>query len=440
MMKLEFTPTKNGIIVDEENNFEILIRASSDLKQPSSSSERLPLNLSLVIDRSGSMQGKPLAEAKKCAAMLVDRMNGRDQLSVITYDNRVDVIFPMTKVSNKALLKNKIADIQGGGMTALYDGWSVGADQVAECCNQNYLSRVLLLSDGQANRGLTDEIAITSHCKKMAEAGIVTSTYGLGTHFNENLMTAMATSGQGQSHYGQTAEDLMEPFHEEFDLMEAIIARQLKLQILPEVGASFEVLNGYTRDQEGRFSLPDLTYDADVWALLKIKLTKDICDKPVKAFVKILTATIDFVDTEGAECRTEPLVVNLEIQLSDTIAELAIDETVNLRSIELRAATFQEQAQMAAREGDWSRVDQIMEKLKKLGNENAWINASLERLKFYSEGRRQEEFSKEARYKSSRMRSRSVSRDENEASFSVASESAMPSYLRRKIEQGKKQT
>ena len=49
MMKLEFTPTKNGIIVDEENTFEILIRASSDLKQPSSSSERLPLNLSLVI-------------------------------------------------------------------------------------------------------------------------------------------------------------------------------------------------------------------------------------------------------------------------------------------------------------------------------------------------------------------------------------------------------
>ena len=89
MINIEFTPEKNGILAGEANTFEVLLRASSELQQPSSSSKRLPLNLSLVIDRSGSMHGRPIEEAKKCAAMLVDRMNANDQLSVVTYDSLI---------------------------------------------------------------------------------------------------------------------------------------------------------------------------------------------------------------------------------------------------------------------------------------------------------------------------------------------------------------
>ena len=200
MINIEFTPEKDGIVTGEENTFEVLLRASSNQKQPSGSTKKLPLNLALVLDRSGSMQGRPLEEAKKCAAMLVDRMSENDMLSVTTYDSRVDVIIPTTKVVNKNLLKNKINQINSGGTTALYDGWSIGAEQVAEFADNNSLSRVLLLSDGQANHGLTDEETITSHCGTMAENGVTTSTYGLGPRFNENLMSAMATAGQGQSH------------------------------------------------------------------------------------------------------------------------------------------------------------------------------------------------------------------------------------------------
>ena len=160
MVNLEIIPIKNGIITSEENTFEVLIRASSDLKPTSKVDKRLPLNLSLAIDRSGSMQGQPLDEAKKAAAMVVDRMNENDQLSVVTYDDQVQVVFPKTKVHNKALLKQLISGIQPGGMTALYDGWSVGADQISGPSSKKYFSRVLLLSDGQANHGLLDADAI----------------------------------------------------------------------------------------------------------------------------------------------------------------------------------------------------------------------------------------------------------------------------------------
>ena len=439
MINIEFTPEKDGIVAGEENTFEVLLRASSDLMRPTVSDKKLPLNLALVLDRSGSMQGRPLEEAKKCAAMLVDRMGEDDMLSVTTYDSRVDVIIPTTKVVDKNLLKDTINQINPGGTTALYDGWSIGAEQVAEFADNNSLSRVLLLSDGQANSGLTDEETITSHCGTMAENGVTTSTYGLGPRFNENLMSAMATAGQGQSHYGQTADDLMDPFSEEFDLMEAIIARRMRLRISPEVGVSFELLNHYPTDREGRFILPDLAYGADVWALLKIKVAKSLCEAARGSSLRLLTSTIDFIDPDGNEVRTAPSVMTIELHSPDAYAELTMDDTVRQRSIELRAATASATSARSSKRWRLGQNRSHYGRPRAIGKGNAWLKASIQRLRTYSQTRRRDDFAKEARYKSDRMRRRSVSRYENMDSYSEASESAQPSYLRRKLEQGKKQ-
>ena len=437
MIDIKFTPEKNGILLNQENTFDVLLKISSEVEDSPKETERLPLNLSLVIDRSGSMNGEPLEEAKKCASMLVDRMSEKDRLSVVTYESHAEVLVTSQPVSHKSRLKSQIRGITTGGMTALYDGWSLGAEEVAKNSNDNFISRVLLLSDGQANRGLTDDDVIASHCRKMAEAGVTTSTYGLSEHFNENLMAGMASAGQGQAHYGQTAEDLMDPFQEEFDLLEALLARRMRLRILPEKGVNFEVLNGYSQDKEGRFIMPDLAFGADVWALLRIKVNADLCSKKSGSKLKLLSAYIDYLDQDGADQRSDTSKMTIDLCTQEQFAVLEADDTVQLRTAEVRAATLQENAQVAARAGNWSEVDKIMVELDALGKDNEWIKVSVERLRSYSEAREQESFSKETLYKSRRMKQRRVAK--NEARFSIASESMKPSYLRRKTEQGKRE-
>jgi Ca-activated chloride channel family protein len=439
MIDIKFNPEKNGLLINQENKLNVLLNISKEVKESPKQVERLPLNLSLVIDRSGSMNGEPLDEAKKCASMLVDRMNENDRLSVVTYESDAEVLVASQPVSHKEHFKSQINSIRPGGMTALYDGWSLGAEEVAKNSNGNFISRVLLLSDGQANQGLTDDGVIAAHCQKMAEAGVTTSTYGLSEHFNENLMAGMAYAGQGQAHYGQTAEDLIDPFKEEFDLLEAVLLRRIRLRLMPEKGVSFEVLNGYSQDNEGRFIMPDLALGADVWALLKIKINSDLCDKTAGKKIKLISAYIDYLEHDGLEQRSDTSKLTIDLCNQEKFDSLEVDETVELRASEVRAATLQENAQVAARAGNWSEVDKIMIELVELGKDNEWVKATAASLRRYSLDRHAEAFSKESLYKSRRMKQRYVAREEARFVMESRSMPSQPSYLRRKIEEGKRE-
>jgi len=100
------------------------------------------------------------------------------------------------------------------------------------------ISSPVAIAPAKANCGETRVDVIARHCAELAAADVSTSTYGLGENFNEDLMAEMAKSGQGQAHYGRTAEDLIDPFQQEFDLLSALIARKLRLGLSPEPGVT----------------------------------------------------------------------------------------------------------------------------------------------------------------------------------------------------------
>ena len=436
MINLNFKTEKNGISPSSHEEIYTLLQINSDEQRPDR--ERSPLNIAIALDRSGSMRGRPLSEAKLCIEMMIDRLSSEDHFSFVTYDNNVDVVVPSTKASNKEWLKVHVRSIRSGGMTALYDGWSSAAAEAAKNVAKKSISRVLLLSDGQANEGLTDQDEIASHCAQMASVGVSTTTYGLSENFNENLMSAMAKSGKGMAHYGQTADDLADPFQSEFDLINALTARDLKLHLIAEPGVEFEVMNKFQRNLDGSFVMSDLAEGGELWALLKIKVSKNNLNRSTYGKLRILSAFLDYKTMDGESCRTEHSHLNLDL-ISDTdFASLETEELVSLRKVELEAANLQDAARVAARRHDWHEVNDLIAQLDVLGVENAWVKESTKKLREYADRRETERFSKEAFYKSDRMRTRMGVRNESASYIPDVEAMEVPSFLRRKVEFGKK--
>jgi Ca-activated chloride channel family protein len=400
--------------------------------------DRKALNLSLVLDRSGSMNGQPMEEAKRCAAYIIDNLTEKDRVSLVIYDSEVSVMVPSTPVADKALFKRAIHEIYARGMTALFDGWEAGARQGLVANDGDYLSRVLLLSDGCANQGLTDTAEIARHCADMASAGVSTSTYGLSHHFNEDLMVEMAKAGAGQSYYGESAEDLMDPFQEEFSLLSSLCARNLKLSLSAPTGVQFELLNDYKQLEDGSWRLPDVSYDGEVWALVKITVPADLPAPANGGDMEILKGFLSFsdIDTDLADTRSYSL--RLPQLPAEAWAAIAENESVKARMQEVRVAQIQQQLRTAARRGDWRTVEELIKQAELEAGDNAWLKASLVSIKRYATARDEARMSKEARYSSKRMMTRMASVDEISNDYSLFDEARKAKHLRRKGEQGKR--
>lgn len=189
-------PRRPGLKAGTDNVVEVLVRIQAPAAPIGHVAERPPQALSLVIDRSGSMAGRPLEEARRCAEYVIGKLRPTDAVSLVQFDNRVQRLWPAVSLGDGAPLRAAIAGIQSGGNTHLHGGWREGADTLSDVAGQG-LKRVILLSDGQANEGLTEPAAIAAQCAEWAAKGITTSTYGLGIRPHPaRLCTPIAQRGQ----------------------------------------------------------------------------------------------------------------------------------------------------------------------------------------------------------------------------------------------------
>ena len=204
---------------------DIVVRVQAPDRVEEIKQAHISKRLALVVDRSGSMSGQPLAEALRCVMHIANHLTPQDEMSLVVYDDKADVLVPLRKVASVTEIQRAVDHVTEGGSTDLFAGWETGAKQL-EGGSDGAISRVILLSDGQANRGETDIATIEDHCKRWLQKGVSTTTVGLGRGFNEDLMNAMARAGGGQQYYGQTAEDLYDSFEEELSLLQAMYLRK----------------------------------------------------------------------------------------------------------------------------------------------------------------------------------------------------------------------
>ena len=432
MINLELIPLKPALLQGFDNETHVLFRASAEA-QPNLMDSRKPLNIAIAIDRSGSMSGPPLAEAKKCAIAIIERMSPTDRVAIITYDSEAQVVVPSTNVTDRSAIQNRIRAITEGGTTALHDGWLLAAEEVARKQSKDGINRVLLLSDGNANVGLTDVPTIVEQSAKMAEAGITTSTYGLGHHFNEELMVAMAKAGLGQSYYGESAEDLSDSFGEEFDLMLNTLATRLSMRATAAESVEIELVNKLHQRKNG-WALPDLAEGGDVWALFRIFVPKHmLCSS-----TPLLSCELEYADKDGQLHSMQHPMLALPTLEDAAFAAVAPNRTVSARVTELQISELQETARRHAEHGEWDQVDEVIAKARDMAKESPWLRSNVEALERYAKRRERARFSKEAMYSASRLNARLTDRAEAFASYEPRLEASKPAYLRRKSERGKR--
>jgi Ca-activated chloride channel family protein len=253
-------PLRPAVAADQPSALELLISvASPELPPELQARPRPPLNLALVIDRSGSMSGSKLSYARKAARFLAGELTARDRLAIVTFDDGVKVVMPSTPVSDPQPFLAAINTIHSGGCTALFDGWLAGATQVAQHLDPAALNRVLLLSDGQANEGLTDHKEIASKVAGLTARGISTSAFGLGYGFDEDLMGAMASSGDGTLAFIESPGQLADLYASELKGLASTLGKRVSLGIRAKGGAELvDVLNDLAATEFGNFRLPNL--------------------------------------------------------------------------------------------------------------------------------------------------------------------------------------
>ena len=252
--------------------------------------ERVPLNVALVLDRSGSMGGEKLRQAREAALTALDYLHADDLFSLVTYDSNVRVLVPATRVGDRYELRRAIESIRAGGNTALFAGVSKGVAEVRKFLDDNHVNRVILLSDGLANVGPSSPDELGRLGRRLGREGISVTTIGLGLGYNEDLMVQLAGNSDGNHVFVEQASDLARIFRSEFGELSTVVAQDLNVIIRCEPGVRPLRLLG--RDGEIRGQRVEVRLN-QLYALQEKYLTLEVEVDPTAAGRKRSLATVE---------------------------------------------------------------------------------------------------------------------------------------------------
>lgn len=244
---------------------EVIVQVEIEARKPDRGGHRVPMNLAVVLDRSGSMQGAKIEKARQAACVAVDQLADDDLFSLVIYDNETDVLLRPERVGgsrHREELKSAIDRIRPGGGTALHAGVTVGARQIRQNLAKERVNRVILLSDGLANVGPSRTSDLVALGRELRGEGIAVTTIGLGDDYNEDLMTALAEASSANYYYVKDAEKLPGIFAEELGVARSLLAREVTIRITVPDGVRLREIIGRPeiecRGRNAEIRMPEL--------------------------------------------------------------------------------------------------------------------------------------------------------------------------------------
>lgn len=228
-VRVEARPSSTWLPADTRHKAYIKVSLTG-VERPADSS-RPPLNICLVLDKSGSMSGEKMAQARSAAIAAIERLHDNDIISVVTYDSTVHVLVPATKVAEREAIYSRLRQIVANGSTALFGGVSKGAAEVGKFLSRERYNHVILLSDGLANVGPSSPGELGELGASLAREGISVSTLGLGLDYNEELMAHLAARSDGNHYFAENSHALPGIFDRALGGALAVVARDVRVEI-----------------------------------------------------------------------------------------------------------------------------------------------------------------------------------------------------------------
>jgi Ca-activated chloride channel family protein len=191
------------------------------------------VNVTMIIDKSASMQGKKIFCAKAAAALIIDQLRQDDIIAIVTYDHHADILLPARAATeDTSQLKPALQQLSAGGQTALFNGIETGMKEIRKFWERDRVNRLILLSDGLANVGPRSPEEFTSLASTLSQANIAITTIGLGLGYNEDLMTQLARQSDGNHAFAEHGINLMSLFDKEFKEICSVVAQEVNITII----------------------------------------------------------------------------------------------------------------------------------------------------------------------------------------------------------------
>lgn len=300
---------------------------------------RMPLNLCLILDRSGSMEGPPMDYMKRACGYVVDLLEPSDVLSIVAFEERAEVIMPARRVVNKTLIKEHINRLEVGNTTNLYDGIAMGASQIASVASAGYVNRALLFTDGEPTAGNKDFHSIVGQVAEQKSRGITVTALGFGMEYNEELLAGIARQSGGNYYYITRPELIPEIFRKELETLMNVVARNIRMRVqmsrwvqvrqvfgkLPTYGyRSAEVTLADLERGEVQTSIVELSLEPHPGGKFRVAIVEVIYDDSTTGRTETVSAdvVIEFTLDEGLVASSINPLVQREIEVAEASKNL----------------------------------------------------------------------------------------------------------------------
>lgn len=238
---------QDKVLSGSEGKVAVSLTLTADDMEPVEHRPVQHADLVIVLDRSGSMQGQKINDARQAVLRLVDRLTARDRLALVTYSNGVNTLFPLTPMddTHRRKVQAAVQRIYSGGGTNLGGGLGQGIQTLMQTPRDGRQRKVILISDGLANQGVTDPYALGRMASDAVEHNFSVSTVGVGYDFNEVLMTTIADHGAGRYYFLENPNAFAQVFDKEFESTRNVVASALELRVPLKDGVQLVHAGGY---------------------------------------------------------------------------------------------------------------------------------------------------------------------------------------------------